>query len=298
MEPEIIKIPLPSLFSFDECIWFLDRNLDDCMHVVAGNRVRKLLYEQEPLLLEISADDTYLKIEILSGKCSDPGFVTRHIEEWFDLNRNIAPFYKLLKKDKALTPLCARYKGFRIVGIPDLFEALCWCIMGQQINLDFAYRIKRRFVERYGTSITYEGKSYYLFPRPETIEVLTVEELRLLQLTTRKAEYITGIAREFSSGRLSREALTALPTEPDMLEQLLSIRGIGEWTANYTLMKSLRAMNCIPYGDVGVNNALFQIKGIHQKNNRLLVDEVFNNFEGWKTYLVFYLWRSLRNKEE
>lgn len=55
-------------------------------------------------------------------------------------------------------------------------------------------------------------------------------------------------------------------------------------------------MNCIPYGDVGVNNALAQFKGITKPVTKTQVDAVFRHFENWKTYLVFYLWRSQRNK--
>lgn len=43
--------------------------------------------------------------------------------------------------------MTASYKGVRFIGIPDIFEAICWAIIGQHINLKFAYTLKRRLVE-------------------------------------------------------------------------------------------------------------------------------------------------------
>ena len=156
--------------------------------------------------------------------------------------------------------------------------------------------MKRRLVEQYGSNIIYNDKKYYLFPEPEAIQELPVTELKNLQLTSRKAEYIIGIAKLFTSGKMSKTGLLALKSEEKILEELIKIRGIGEWTANYTAMKSLRMMNCVPYGDAGINIALQNLKGIEKKNNRIAVENVFNRFDHWKTYLTFYLWRSLRNE--
>jgi DNA-3-methyladenine glycosylase II len=291
-----LKIKKPEHFSFKECLWFLDRGLDDCMHTVLSDSVLKLIkLEGEPILIEVSEEGDNLMITILKGKVKHENTVINYVGEWFDLERDLDSFYKLLKKDKDFGLLLKKYAGLRLIGIPDLHEALCWCVIGQQINLKFAYTIKRRLVEKYGEKIIHAGRTHFLFPSPEVIQKLTIQELRSLQLTEKKAEYMIGISRMLASGTLSKQKLQDLGDEKLMLTELMKIRGIGEWTANYTIMKSLRAMNGIPYGDSGVNNGLFNLKNIPKKNNRKMVDETFDRFEGWKTYLVYYLWRSLRN---
>jgi DNA-3-methyladenine glycosylase II len=290
-----IRIPKSPLFNFEESLWFLDRNLDDCMHCVRNKSARRLAaIQDEIVLLDISDGGTELVATILAGKKADETLVKAYVNEWLDAGRDIRPFYRLLKKDALLASLATDYKGLHMVGIPDLFECVCWCVLGQQINLEFAYRLKRRIVEQYGKSIVHNGDKYFLFPEPEVIMNVPVADLRAMQVTTRKAEYITGIARLFATGALSKQKLEALGDEELMRRELMLVRGIGEWTANYTIMKSLRGMNCVPYGDIGINNALHYFKGISKKNNRKEVEAVFNNFEGWKTYLVYYLWRSLR----
>lgn len=247
------------------------------------------------MLIEVGETRNYIKITLLKGDVQNKQVILDYIEEWFDLDRDLGPFYKLLKADKDFATLFKKHAGLRMIAIPDLFETLCWSIIGQQINLTFAFKIKRRLVENYGKKVVHKNYTHFLFPSPEIIQNLSVVELKTLQLTEKKAEYLIGISRLFAQGALSKQKLKDLGNEKLMLDALVKIRGIGEWTANYTIMKSLRAMNSIPYGDSGVNNGLFNLKGIPKKNNREMVDKIFNRFEGWKTYLVYYLWRSLRN---
>jgi DNA-3-methyladenine glycosylase II len=188
------------------------------------------------------------------------------------------------------------YDGLRLMGIPDLFEALCWSIIGQQINLTFAYKLKRRFTEVYGTKLIYENADYYLFPKPEIVANIKVEDLLPLQFSNRKAEYLIEIAKQFVSGNISKEILSAHSTA-EAIRLLVSVRGIGEWTANYALMKSLKRLECVTYGDVGLYNALHNLKGFDKRPSRETLDLFFYNFKNWEAYTVFYLWRSLAVKK-
>src|SRR6185369_14428777 len=68
----IITIPKPRLFSFEECLWFLDRNYDDCMHHVDGNAVSKVIsINHTPVAFTLGADKKNLLIEIVDGKVND-----------------------------------------------------------------------------------------------------------------------------------------------------------------------------------------------------------------------------------
>ncbi|GAA5521355.1 hypothetical protein LQ318_06375 [Aliifodinibius salicampi] len=180
-----------------------------------------------------------------------------------------------------------------MMGIPDLFEALCWCVIGQQINLTFAYRLKRRLVERYGTSITYKLQRHHFFPKPKILAQITIDELREMQFSRRKAEYIIGIVQQFAEEKLSKSFLANLPNKQQRLKSLIKIRGVGEWTANYVLMKSLKQMNCITYGDTGLQSAVFSLLNLKRKPTRKEIEDFFEPFTGWKSYLNIYLWRTL-----
>lgn len=285
-------ISIPINFSFQECLWFLDRNYDDCLHEVRESSVRKLLFIREiPTLIEIAEKDSNLIITILQGN-SDEKPILNFVKEWFDIERDLTDFYHLLSQDSELNYMVSEYNGLRLLGIPELFEALCWSIIGQQINLSFAYKLKRRFTEVFGTKLSFEHTDYYIFPSPEIVANLKVEDLLPMQFSNRKAEYLIEIAKQFVDGNISKNKLSALSTS-EAIKKLTQIRGIGEWTANYALMKSLKRLECITYGDVGLYNALHYIKKFPKRPSRGELDSFFNNFKNWEAYTVFYLWRSL-----
>ncbi len=286
------KIPIPKNFSFQECLWFLDRNYDDCLHELRPDAVRKAIFiNNEPTLIEITEEDKQLIINVLVGDNSEKEII-EFVKDWFDYERDITGFYELLNQDADLKYMATDYDGLRLMGIPDLFEALCWSIIGQQINLTFAYKLKRRFTEVYGTKLTYEGSDYYLFPKPEIVANIKVEDLLPLQFSNRKAEYLIEISIQFVSGNISKEILSNLTTT-EAIRLLVGVRGIGEWTANYALMKSLKRLECVTYGDVGLFHALHNLKGFDKRPSRESLNSFFDNFKNWEAYTVFYLWRSL-----
>ena len=291
-----ILLKKPPLFSFEECLWFLDRRYDECMYRVYKTEVVKaLLIEGSPFLFSVSQNEDELIVSILQGKPNKKQFasITDYVTDWFDLNTNLTPFYKQLKSNKKLAYMAEEFKGLRLIGIPDLFEALCWSIIGQQINLTFAYKLKRRMVEAYGQQINYAGQTHLLFPECERLAQLNVQELRAMQFSDRKAEYIITIAKAFSAGEMSKELLQLLPTLQAKQESLTKIKGIGIWTANYALMKSLREPASVPHGDVGLLNALSNHGIIKDRTEISKIESLFKKFKGWESYLVFYLWRSL-----
>lgn len=286
-------------FNFEECLWFLNRNYDDCMHKIIGKSLYKALSINEvPFLLRISQRKNNLEIEILEGLLTDETelFVRNYFVEWFDLDRNLQPFYALLNSDEKLSYMATEFNGLRMIGIPDLFEALCWSIIGQQINLTFAYKLKRRLVEKYGSYIERDNQVFHIFPSYETLADADPEILRSMQLSTKKTEYIIGIAKEFAAGKLSKEILLALPNLEARQKMLMSIKGIGIWTANYALMKSLKEQSSVPYGDAGLVQALLLLKIIEDKKDIAPIHDFFERLGGWESYMVFYLWRTLSKK--
>ncbi len=292
----IIRIAQPDNFSFEECLWFLNRNFDDCLMEIGDNFVCKALkIGDDRALIRVSREGNALAVHVLDKEI-DQNVVfalSAYVKEWFDMGRDIHPFYELLRKDADLAYMTDVYQGLRLVGINDLFEAVCWSIIGQQINLTFAYKLKRRLVEKYGSAIDYGEKKYYMFPEPTVLSELKEEDLRPLQFSGSKAKYLIAVAEAFSNGILSREKIESCEDLLSKQKILTGQKGIGIWTANYVLMKSLRESSSIPHGDVGLLQALQNHGIIHDRSEREKIDTLFSHYRGWESYLVFYLWRSL-----
>ncbi len=286
-------IEKPVLFSYEECLWFLDRNLDECLYRVEnGEVVRALCIGGETVLFRISDGGDVLRLAISDGGDKHMPAVEAFVRAWIDFDTPLERFYEQLREVPALSYMPEQYGGLRLIGIPDLFECLCWCVIGQQINLSFAYTLKRRFVENFGGVVEKGGHVLRTFPTCSTVAELHVEQLRALQFSGGKARYLTQIARAFCNGDISRKHVEPLPRD-ERLRMLMRLPGVGPWTANYVLMKSFRDPDAVAVGDAGLLNALLRHGLITHKGESSRIDELFAQFAGYRAYLVLYLWRSL-----
>jgi len=290
-----ISITPPGIFSFALACSFLERSPRELLHRVDGGRIFKALHTgNEKILFSIQADADELTIDVLNHtpSAAQKNYIIDYVHEWLDLHTDLQPFYNLVEQDKLLGPLTKKYFGYRIVGQPDLFESLVWAVLGQQINLTFAYTLKQRFVEKFGEVIEHEGQQYFLFPSYKEVAQLTPESLLALQFSKQKANYTIGIAQAFASGEITKESLQHLSVQEGK-ERLMKIKGIGNWTANYALMKTFRYPDAFPLEDVGIHNAIKNLKGMKSKPTLDQVERIFKKYQGWEAYATLYLWKSL-----
>ena len=76
-------------------------------------------------------------------------------------------------------------------------------------------------------------------------------------------------------------------------EELMKIKGVGNWTANYALMKTFRYPDAFPLEDAGLHNAIKNIKGMKAKPSLDQVKRIFKKYKGWEAYATLYFWKSL-----
>lgn len=292
------KLSLPELFNYDEILYYLNRSKLECLHQVDHERIYKLIKVNEaaiPLQLEYDQEAHALVVRSLLEeplRADECQAAVTYITEWLDLDRDLSPVEARVTADPILSKFSDSLRGLRIVGVPDLFEALCWAVLGQQINLTFAYTLKRRLIEAYGEQHSFGERTYYLFPTPQSVLTASVQDLKQLQITSKKSEYILDLARRLDSGVLQKSILLASGFR-EAEEALTRIRGIGPWTAHYVLMRCLRDPAAFPIGDAGLHAALKRQLGLSVKPAPDRIREVFKPWEGYEAYAVFYLWRSL-----
>ena len=151
-----------------------------------------------------------------------------------------------------LAPLVVRFAGFRPSLAPDPFEALVTSITAQQVSLFSAVAIRNRLVERFGT----ENGRVWAFPPRERLARSSEEELLALGFSRRKAEYVIGLARS----DLDLDALALLPDD-EVKVRLTSLRGLGEWTADWFLARHLGRPRAWPAGDLALRKAVRSLYG-------------------------------------
>ena len=292
----VIEIELPVEFSFEQCLVYLNRSQNESLHKVKNSKLYQLIQENSKnYLMEIAYEDGKLKVFCLNRMIhqEDEMNIIRFVRAMFDLDTNIKPFYELAKNDSISESLVKQYRGLRILKIQNIFEGLSWAIIGQQINLRFAYELKKRLVEKYGEKIEYNNEIYYLFPKPQVIQGLQVSDLKSLQFTSRKAEYIIDIAKLICEEEISFENLKNEKDYKSLKKRLIAIRGVGEWTADYVILKCFYLNEAFPIADVGIHNALKKILELQDKPSISEIETMAKKWVGWEAYVAFYLWRSL-----
>ncbi|MEI4771341.1 DNA-3-methyladenine glycosylase [Psychrobacillus sp. FJAT-51614] len=298
-QDEQIIIHTPPNFSFKQNLHYLSRSTNECLFHISEDMVRKAITVGECItLIEIKERDEHsLVVDFLGDtrpiSSKDREKVAAYIFEWFDLKTDMSRFIELSSNDPILQQAITEFNGLRIMGIPDLFEAMVWGILGQQINLTYAYTLKRRLVEQYGRALEFEGKQYWVFPSPGEIANLSIEDLASLKMTVKKCEYLLDVANLINLGLLTKEMLLETNDIKKAEKKLTSIRGIGPWTANYVLMRCLRFPSAFPIDDVGLHNALKYITGSQQKPSKDEILLLSKAWKGWEAYATFYLWRFL-----
>ncbi len=162
-------------------------------------------------------------------------------------------FAALLRRDRVLRRLERRHPGVRPVLQLDLLGALVRAVSAQQVNLRWAATTRRRLAEAFGEPHEVAGLRVHSLAA-ERLAAATPAEIRALQFTTRKAEFIVGAAEAVASRRLSVELLRGLPDE-EAIERLTAIRGVGPWTAEWILARTLGRPRVVA-GDLGVRKAV------------------------------------------
>ena len=157
------------------------------------------------------------------------------------------PFYAWAEGDEVLRELVPRLAGLRPPLAPDPYEALVSAISAQQVSLFAAFAIRNRLIERYGRRV---GLAYS-FPTPERLQGAQPADLVALGFSNRKAEYVLGLAEE----PLDLDALAPLPGD-EVKRRLVSLRGIGEWTAEWYLARHLARPRAWPVGDLALEKAV------------------------------------------
>jgi DNA-3-methyladenine glycosylase II len=156
-------------------------------------------------------------------------------------------FYGFAAGDEVLAELVPRFAGLRPPVAPDPFESLVTSITAQQVSLYSAFAVRSRFVALIGEPV---GRMY-AFPTRERVARTSVDEIRAVGFSQRKAEYVVGLAHS----ELDLHGLAALPDD-EVKARLTALPGIGDWTADWFLARHLARPQAWPAGDLGVRKAV------------------------------------------
>jgi DNA-3-methyladenine glycosylase II len=127
----------------------------------------------------------------------------------------------------------------------DLFGALVFQVIGQQISVVAATAIFGRLVEGFG------GRA----PNPDDLAALDTNTLREFGLSRQKANTVLDLAQRFRDGRLSEAKLRHLPDD-EAIRDLTAVKGVGPWTAKGALLIALQRPDLVRTDDLALRHAI------------------------------------------
>jgi AraC family transcriptional regulator of adaptative response / DNA-3-methyladenine glycosylase II len=220
--------------------------------------------------------------------------VVQKVRDMFDLDAPVDDIRKVLLRDTYLKKLLRSRSVVRVPGSWDPYELTVRAILGQQISVRAATTLSGRIVTRYGTPLATESFERYAplglthtFPEPAT---LVRAHFNRLGLVGARIETIRTVSRAVNNGEIRFDA--ALGSD-DLCSALMSLRGIGDWTAQYVAMRALKNPDAFPSSDLGLLRAFDGEQGARMKPGELLARA--DAWRPWRAYAALLLWNSAAN---
>lgn len=238
----------------------------------------------------ISSPFIFLTITSISSISSEILSQTEElIKNTLSLDDNVTLMYEEFKEDRELMALFNSCYGLKSPKTPTVFEALVDSIIEQQISLSVAYQLEHRLIKETGTVLNLGEKIYYCYPTPQQLANTSIEIFRKCGLTQKKSEYIRDVSKLIVSGKLDLESMQEIPETEKIIEKLCSIRGIGRWTAELTMIRGFHRPDAFPAADIAlrrmIGNRFFNGKKISEQEARTYAEK----WNRWKGLISFYL---------
>jgi AraC family transcriptional regulator of adaptative response / DNA-3-methyladenine glycosylase II len=292
-QPAGFTLALPAGYREEDMLAYHGRDPLSLSERVEGRTlVKAMAVAGRGVVLEMAFQGDAVRCRVLAPDAPGPALlaaVHRRAVRMLGLGTDPAAFERFVAGTD-LRPLVASRPGLRIPLTADVWESLVWAILGQQVNLAFAYTMRRRLTELCGER-TVLGLQVH--PTAAAVAALDPAELKPLQFSRSKAEYVIGLARQVATGALPLEDLPEGAATSAAL-RLAAERGIGPWTTHYVLMRGCGFGDCVPLGDAGLTLAL---QRHYQLDHRPTVKETaafMAPFAPHRSLATFHLWASLK----
>jgi AraC family transcriptional regulator of adaptative response / DNA-3-methyladenine glycosylase II len=284
------EMALPADFSLPHLRYALSRDMESVSErLAADDYTLALNLDGRPLLLRLRLSPDVVSVECARGVALEAHAV---VAGMLGLAQDATGFARLSKRLGFLR-LVADRAGLRISLTPTVFDGLLWAIIGQQINFPFACRLKRRLVERCGRGV---DEGLIAGPTPEDVSRLEPDDLLPLQFSRQKAGYVISAARLVAEGKLRLDELASL-SATRAERTLLAVRGLGPWSVNYLMMRSLGFADCVPLGDTGVTSGLQTLMHLEVRPDVDATRRLMSVFSPHRSLATAHLWQLNRSSQ-
>ena len=205
---------------------------------------------------------------------------------FLSLKDDLQSFYRIGRNDPDFAPIIEHLYGYHQVKFLTPLENACWAVLTQRNPMKIAQKTKQALIERYGSSLEVNGSVYWAFPEPMQIVVADESELLKMIRNDRRTEYLVAVARAFSE--VNEEFLKTAPDE-EVEAWLRNIKGIGEWSATFIMVRGLGHMEHVPLTEKRLLEAASKVYGHGEALNRDDLKRLADTYGSWQGYWAHYI---------
>ncbi|MDB4822027.1 hypothetical protein OAH81_03210 [Candidatus Pseudothioglobus singularis] len=191
----------------------------------------------------------------------------------------------LTHTDPKLAKLILEHQQYSISSRGEALETLLRSIVGQQISVQAAASVWGKLEKKIGKI------------KPENVILMSFEELKSCGLSKQKVQYIINICNHFINFSIKDHLYWENRSFESIYDELITIKGVGPWTAEMFGMFYLLEKDIFPIKDIGIIRAMNQIYG---EGKLLSLEKIIAISETWRPYrsvACWFLWRSIDSEE-
>jgi 3-methyladenine DNA glycosylase/8-oxoguanine DNA glycosylase len=203
--------------------------------------------------------------------------IEQRVRRMFDLDVDPAMIEARMAGEPHLEELWRRYPGLRVARTWDRFETIITTILGQLVSVSFGRTLIRELMESCGPRAKHPvtGEKIYLFPKPKALRTAELAGVRTSEM---RRNAIRAIATLAADGGLP---LVGQPQGRELRRTLLSVPGIGAWSAEYIAMRAFDDNDAFPATDYGLKQEIKRHPEMH-----------VNRVRPWRAYAAAALWKN------
>ena len=282
---------LPTGFRVADILEFHHRDKEGfAERVSAESLIKGLIWNGHPACLTIRFSKHHAATELVTNNASTAAnteALAQLVSRMLGLNQAIEKFEQSFCQHKQLQTLISRQAGLRVPLAASPFEALTWAITGQQISVGAAVSMRRKLITAAGV-VHSSGLACY--PDAQRLAMLSEADLRAAGFSGSKAQTLATVSQKVLTGELPLDDWQITRPVETIRQQLLAIRGIGPWTANYTLLRGFGWLDGSLHGDAAVRRGLQMLINAPEKISESATEKWLAPFSPWRALLAAHLW--------
>lgn len=288
------RLKLPDNFSIDPILNFHQRDPQQLAERVDTKNLslyKAWLWFGYPTCISITFDTSYTASITLSTEAPiTQSMLALKATQMLGLMQPIELFEQHYVAHPELAPLIQKYRGLRIPLTATPFEALTWAIIGQQVSIQSAISLRRKFIRLAG-KLHHSG--LWCYPDAESVASFDLTDLTQIGFSRTKAQTILTVSQLIQSGALSLNQEEEALSIEHIASQLIAIRGIGPWTVNYTLLRGFGWLDGSLHQDAGVQRSLQLFLAPNSPFTLQQTHQWLAQFTPWRALVAAYLWAFL-----